>query len=84
MESIKPFADDTAALSIGELKIENGQDRIALYGNLDLTRDKQGLKQARELKAIVDDILRVLEADRSLPDAVGVPATSQHVKNPFV
>ena len=37
MPTMKPFADDATALSIGELKIENGQDRIALYGSLERT-----------------------------------------------
>ena len=34
---LKPFADDAASISIGELTVENGTDRIALYGSLDLT-----------------------------------------------
>ena len=83
MPTMKPFADDATALSIGELKVENGQDRIALYGSLDLTRDKAGLQHARELKALLDEILRVLEADKSLPASVPPPDKPQTVKNPF-
>ena len=83
MSTMKPFADDAAALSIGELKVENGLDRIALYGTLDLTRDKAGLQHARELKVVLDDILRVLEADKNLPVNVMPPEKPQQVKNPF-
>lgn len=43
MTKLTPFADDAASIPIGELTVENGTDRIALYGSLDLTRDKQGL-----------------------------------------
>jgi hypothetical protein len=83
MPMIRPFADDAATLSIGELKIENGQDQIALYGNLDLTRDQTGLRHARQLKVLLDDIVRALEADKNLPDQVAPPDKPQQVKNPF-
>ncbi len=83
MPTLKPFADDAAAIAIGELKIENGQDRIALYGSLDLTRDKAGLRHARELAAVLADVVRVLEADTALPDAVAPAETPRTVKNPF-
>ena len=50
MTKLTPLADDAASISIGELTVENGTDRIALYGSLDLTRDKPGLAQGRALK----------------------------------
>ena len=43
MSKLTPFADDAASTSIGSLTVENGTDRIALSGSLDLTRDKAGL-----------------------------------------
>ena len=83
MTTIKPFADEAASVSIGELTIENGTDRIALYGSLDLARDKQGLAHARALAALLDQAIQILEADTSLPDAVPPPAVPKTVKNPF-
>ena len=83
MTTLKPFADDAASVSIGELTIENGTDRIALYGSVDLTRDKQGLAHARALAALLDEAIRLLEADTSLPDAVPPPVAPKTVKNPF-
>jgi hypothetical protein len=42
MAKMKPYAEDATSMSIGELTLENGRDRVSVYGNLDLTRDKQG------------------------------------------
>ena len=83
MSKLSPFADDAASLSIGKLTIENGTDRVALYGTLDLTRDKQGLAHARALKALLDQAVQVLEADKALPDAIPAPAAAKTVTNPF-
>lgn len=78
-----PFADDAGSVSIGKLTIENGTDRIALYGSLDLTRDKPGLAHAHALKALLDQVVQVLETDKTLTDAVAPPAAPKTVANPF-
>ena len=83
MTKFTPFADDASSTSIGKLTIENGTDRVALYGSLDLTRDRQGLAHARALKAILDQTVQVLEAQENLPDAVPAAATPKTVANPF-
>ena len=82
MTTLKPFADDAASVMIGELTVENGPDRVALYGLIDLTRDKQGLAHARALAALVGKAIHLLETDTSLPDAVP-PVAARTVKNPF-
>ena len=61
----------------------NGTDCIALYGTLDITRDKQGLAYARALKALLDQAVQVLEADKALPNAIPAPAATKTVANPF-
>lgn len=78
-----PFADDAGSVSIGKLTIENGTDRIALYGSLDITRDKPGLAHAITLKALLDQVVQRLEADSSLPDAIAPLASARTVANPF-
>ena len=83
MKKIQPFANDSEAMSIGELTLENGTDKVAVYGSLDITRDKAGLKQALALKAIVDSIVKSLSQDKSLPDQVAPPEAPQQAKNPF-
>jgi hypothetical protein len=82
-KKFQPFSDDSASLSIGEFTIENGTDKVALYGSLDITRDKSGLKQAKALKAAVDAIVKSLEQDKALPDKSGPTEEPQQVKNPF-
>ena len=79
----KPFADDAASLGVGGLTIENGTDKLSLYGTLDLRRDKAGLADARALAAVLAHAVAVLEAAHDLPDAAPVPAGPRTVRNPF-
>jgi hypothetical protein len=85
MTTFTPFADDTASATIGGLTAENGRDRIALYGQGEITRDKAGLAQARALLALLGDVVKVLADDTSLPQhappAKAVPTKA--VRNPF-
>lgn len=83
MPELKPFADDSAAVEIGDLKLENGRDRIACYGSLDLTRDKAGLALAQRLQATLAAVVHALEADTALPDTIPPPKQRNAVKNPF-
>jgi hypothetical protein len=83
MKTITPFANDSQSMNLGDFTIENGTDQISLYGSLNLTRDKAGLKQARVLKAAMDAIVAALEAERDLPDKIAPPKEPQQVKNPF-
>lgn len=48
MATINPYRNDADALEIGELKIENGTDTVAVYGSVNLTRDRHGLAQAKD------------------------------------
>lgn len=82
-KKFQPFSDDSASLSLGEFTIENGTDKVALYGSLNVTRDKAGLKQAKALKAAVDAIVKALEQDKALPDESSPAEAPQQVKNPF-
>ena len=81
-EQFKPYANEADVLRIGELEIENRVDRVTLTGDVVLTRDKAGLALARELQAIVDGVVKALEADKQLPDAVEVKQ-ARSVRNPF-
>jgi hypothetical protein len=83
MKELKPFADEAASVAIGKLTIENGTERLALYGSLDITRDKAGLRHALALKAILDQAVAVLQADPALPDQQPPAETPKTVRNPF-
>ena len=81
-KAFKPYADESEVLRIGDLEIENRLDRVALTGDVVLTKDKAGLTLAKELQVLLGDIVKVLESDKQLPDAVTIKAAAT-VKNPF-
>jgi hypothetical protein len=83
MKTIKPFANESESIGIGELTVENRTDRVSLYGSLDLTRDKEGLRHARDLRALLDWFIGALEAATALPDKIAAPEPPETVKNPF-
>ncbi|CDS47987.1 hypothetical protein [Polaromonas sp. CG9_12] len=81
-QEFKPYANEADVLRIGDLEIENRVDRVSLTGDLVLTKDHSGLALAKELQSLVGSIVKALEADKQLPDAVELkPPTT--VKNPF-
>ena len=41
--TFSPFKNESDAVTLGDLKIENREDHIAIYGRLALTRDRAGL-----------------------------------------
>ncbi len=83
MVALRPFTDDSASTSIGELTVENGRDCVTLYGSLDLTRDKKGLANAQALLALAQAAVKALQAAHDLPDALPPPEKPRTVKNPF-
>lgn len=83
MTKLTPFADDAASVTIAKLTVENGTERLALYGSLDITRDKIGLRHALALKAIVDQAVQVLSADPNLPEQQPPADKPKTVRNPF-
>jgi hypothetical protein len=81
MAIIKPFQNSSESAPLDDLTIENGEDRIAIYGSLNITRDKQGLKLAQELKALLDDTVKLLSSEK-LPDHIQIKPADR-VDNPF-
>ena len=72
------------SLSIGDLTVENGTGTLALYGSLNVTRDQAGLKQARDLLALLQAAVHALEQAHDLPEKiVQTVETPKMVKNPF-
>lgn len=78
-----PFADDAAVQTIGGLSIENGRDRIAIHGSLDLGRDATGLERARAAAAALAAIVAALEAEPLPEQLADVSHPADTVKNPF-
>lgn len=78
-----PFADDQSSSAIEDLTLENQFDRINLYGNLQITKDQQGLAAAKELQALLNQIVDVLEHQDNLPEQIeNLP--EQEMENPFL
>jgi hypothetical protein len=82
MQKIQPFANESDSLEIAGLTIENRIDRISVYGSLEVTRDKEGLRKAHEIVNILKSIVERLESE-DLPDSVGPPKATDTIDNPF-
>lgn len=78
-----PYANESDALTIGGLSVENRLDRVSLYGSVDLTRDKHGLTHARALMKVLAATVAALEAEKHLPDAVAPPEQPTGPRDPF-
>ncbi|HEU4373299.1 MAG TPA: hypothetical protein VFS02_07410 [Telluria sp.] len=76
-----PFANEADVLHVGNLTIENRIDRITLSGDVDLTLDKAGLAKAKQLHALLADVVANMEA-APLPDSLPAPDVNT-VANPF-
>lgn len=60
---IEPFANDHESMQIGALVIENQQDKIIIYGDIDLTLDSAGYQQAQQLHELTTKIMQAFEVD---------------------
>ena len=80
---MKAFANESDSLTIGGLTVENRTDRVQLYGQLHLTRDKAGLADAKALKAILDGVVEALEGQADLPEEITFTNAPRPAKNPF-
>jgi hypothetical protein len=81
MPTFKPFENEEDAVAINDLTIENRLDRIEIYGSLQITKDKAGLKLAKELEELINTTITALQTE-TLPDHVPVKPADK-VDNPF-
>lgn len=82
--TMTPFDNDREVLTIGGLTIENGLDAVALFGELTITKSKDGLIQAKALQAISNQLVAALEQMANLPDEMSVAtAPVEEIDNPF-
>jgi hypothetical protein len=80
--NLSPFANESEVLTTAGLTIENRLDRISVYGNIDITRDREGLTNAEVLKTVFNDIVATMKADH-LEDKVSIKPVEE-IANPFV
>ena len=79
----KPFENGTESHSIHDLTLENDVDVVNLSGNLQITKDQQGLEAAKVLQDYINTIVSVLEAQINLPESIDRPDLGE-VENPFL
>lgn len=79
----KAFENDTQSHAIHDLTLENGLDRINIFGNLQVTQDKQGLAAAKALQLALNDIVQQLEQIKDLPDQIQLNELNE-IENPFL
>lgn len=78
-----PFENGTESAAIEDLTLENQLDCVSLYGNLQISKDQQGLMTAKALQAFVNEVVRALEQAQPLPEQVERQA-EQEIDNPFL
>jgi hypothetical protein len=82
--NFSPFKNESEAVTLGGLNIENREDHVAIFGTLAITRDRTGLAAAKQLRELCNRMIQELEGEPGLPiqvaEAEEAPVT---VKNPF-
>lgn len=79
----KPYEHGTESHAIHDLTVENDTDCVSIYGSLQLTKDQAGLKAAKALQALLNDVVASLESESNLPDAVQRDQDGE-IENPFL
>ena len=54
---IDPFANNHQSMQIGDLVIENQEDKIIIYGDINLVFNEAGYEQAQQLHELTSKII---------------------------
>ena len=63
------YMDEEVRTVGSDLVVENNPHKISISGSLNITKDKEGLKNAYELKRIIDAAIEVLKFE-DLPEKI--------------
>ena len=58
---IDPFANNHQSMQIGDLVIENQEDKIIIYGDINLVFNDAGYEQAQQLHELTSKIMLAFE-----------------------
>ena len=58
---IDPFANNHQSMQIGDLVIENQEDKIIIYGDINLVFNDVGYEQAQQLQELTSKIMLAFE-----------------------
>lgn len=78
----KPFENGNESSAIYDLTLENQLDCVSLYGNLQITKDQAGLKAAKALQQLINDVVIALEKEELPAQIERKP--EQEIENPFL
>ena len=81
--TFQAFADDCSAYTLDNLTFENNADRLAIYGDIQIQRDQQGLQQLLALQSLINQAVIALQADDTLPEQLPA-AKHTEIDNPFL
>lgn len=79
----KPFENGSESHAIHDLTLENQEDCVSIYGNLQLTKDQAGLQAAKALQAFLNAVVSALESEANLPEKID-RQDEQEIENPFL
>ncbi len=79
----KPFENGTESHAIHDLTLENQEDCVSVYGNLQITKDQAGLQAAKALQAFINEVVTALESTQNLPEKIERQIEGE-VENPFL
>lgn len=85
LNKIKAFENEDQTAELGNLTIENRTDRISIFGDIDITKDAIGLKNALELKIFLDTVIAKLNFEHdnnNLPKKIKEEKLKT-INNPF-
>ena len=81
--TFQAFADDCSAYTLDNLTFENNADRLAIYGDIQIQRNQQGLQQLLALQSLINQAIMALQSDEALPEQL--PASIHNeINNPFL
>jgi hypothetical protein len=77
MRSFMAFENEEDSFSINQMQVCNKETHITLDGILQITKDKEGLRVARELKRVIDASIDILKG-KDIPDRIDAPLDEPH------
>ncbi|OTG67611.1 hypothetical protein [Acinetobacter silvestris] len=79
----KAFENGVESHAIHDLTLENQEDCVSIYGNLQITKDQHGLKAAQALQGYINEIVASLEKEQNLPEKIERKNEGE-IENPFL
>lgn len=77
------FADGTSSYTVDNLTFENNAEHLAIYGDVHIGQDQQGLQRLLELQQLLATAITHLQAMTDLPEQAIATNDNGQIDNPF-